>query len=353
MTEYVYVGAGSLGAKLAFYVRPVAFADRDPAKIGTDMGGIPCLSIPDAIAAYPDATFVVTIWHSFSTHRIRDTEAALRDAGVRSIVPFGAILRQRDGAHYFIGSVGEVMRDARAMMEAGDLWSDAASRERYSAEVFARFAGDVSRLADPVPGPTYFPDDLFTYRHGDEIVLDGGAYDGDTLRAFMAAGGAFGRWIAFEPHPVIGARFVEKAHDLLPYIAETVECWQAALSNEHGETWFTDDATTGAAAVDANDVRAVHRVATIRIDDFAPTISPTFVKLDIEGAELDALAGMADTIRRCRPVVAVCVYHRPTDLWRIPLALRDLMPDAKFYLRSHDGEGWDTVCYAVPPERAL
>ena len=89
------------------------------------------------------------------------------------------------------------------------------------------------------------------------------------------------------------------------------------------------------------------------MDELVAGFAPTFVKLDIEGAEPDALAGARETIRAHAPVVAVCVYHRQDHLWRLPLMLRDMRDDYAFFLRPHNEEGWDLVCYAVPRSRLL
>jgi hypothetical protein len=58
-----------------------------------------------------------------------------------------------------------------------------------------------------------------------------------------------------------------------------------------------------------------------------------------------------ETIRRCRPILAVSVYHRQDHLWSIPLELAKVCKDYEFFLRPHGTEGWDLICYAVPVER--
>jgi hypothetical protein len=73
--------------------------------------------------------------------------------------------------------------------------------------------------------------------------------------------------------------------------------------------------------------------------------------MDIEGAEPEALAGAARTMARCRPVMAVCVYHRCDHLWIIPQLLKAANPDYRIFLRRYAEDCWETVCYAVPPER--
>ena len=77
-------------------------------------------------------------------------------------------------------------------------------------------------------------------------------------------------------------------------------------------------------------------------------MKPTYIKLDIEGAELDALQGAGAILRGSAPRVAACVYHVQDHLWKIPLKLRELLPASSLYLRPHMHECWESVCYAVP-----
>ena len=89
-------------------------------------------------------------------------------------------------------------------------------------------------------------------------------------------------------------------------------------------------------------------MTAVALDDVLPSAAVTDLKMDIEGAELDALHGAERTIRRTRPRLAICVYHRAEHLWEIPLFVRDLGLGYDFYLRSHGRYGFDVVMYAVP-----
>jgi hypothetical protein len=73
--------------------------------------------------------------------------------------------------------------------------------------------------------------------------------------------------------------------------------------------------------------------------------------MDIEGAETEAIPGAVRTIARCRPILAICAYHRCDHLWRIPKLLQEAYPDCKIFLRRYAEECWETVYYAIPPER--
>ena len=72
------------------------------------------------------------------------------------------------------------------------------------------------------------------------------------------------------------------------------------------------------------------------------------IKLDVEGAEMQALEGAAATLAHRRPRLAISVYHRPEDLFSIPLFLKDLLPDSRFYLGHHTACALETVLYVLP-----
>ena len=72
----------------------------------------------------------------------------------------------------------------------------------------------------------------------------------------------------------------------------------------------------------------------------------TFVKMDIEGAEMDALQGMEKMIQRNKPKLAICIYHKFEDLWEIPNYIKSLVPEYSFLIRHHNYDHTETVLYA-------
>ena len=73
----------------------------------------------------------------------------------------------------------------------------------------------------------------------------------------------------------------------------------------------------------------------------------TFIKLDVEGAELRTLMGAAETIKKYKPRLAISIYHKPEDIYEIPLLLMEYRPDYRFYIRHYTSYIWETVLYAV------
>ena len=71
------------------------------------------------------------------------------------------------------------------------------------------------------------------------------------------------------------------------------------------------------------------------------------IKMDIEGAEFDALHGAEKVIRRNKPLLAICVYHRQGDMLAIMTYLRELVPEYRFWLRHYSVLDFETVLYAA------
>jgi hypothetical protein len=130
-------------------------------------------------------------------------------------------------------------------------------------------------------------------------------------------------------------------------LADRVPLHRAATADRGGTALF--DATGMASA--RLSVVGGYEVGCVAIDDVVTGPLPTFVKMDIEGAESAALAGSARVIREGRPLLAVAAYHMQADLWELPRLIHEMMPDGRMFLRPHAGEGFETVLYAMPPER--
>ncbi|MCC5830821.1 MAG: FkbM family methyltransferase [Phycisphaeraceae bacterium] len=101
---------------------------------------------------------------------------------------------------------------------------------------------------------------------------------------------------------------------------------------------------TGTDFIEADD----SSIATVTVEQTAYGMSPNFIKMDIEGAERQAILGSRQTIVDHGPVMAVCLYHRSADLWELPLLLHELRSDYRFHLRVNGDMGIEMVVYAIP-----
>lgn len=219
------------------------------------------------------------------------------------------------------------------------LLADGLSRDTFEAFLAAKLGAPGEPLAAVWRKEQYFPKDIFSFSDR-EVFVDGGAYTGDTLLTFLRlTGGRCARCCAFEPDPGNAAKLratVEK-RALRGVTVHNKGLWSAPAALPFA-VWHGTSASAVSCAGEFS-------VEADTVDRAAP--DATFIKLDIEGAELEALKGAAAAIKRNRPKLAVCVYHRPGDLFEIPLFIKSLVPDYRFHLRQHQPVACETVLYAV------
>lgn len=250
---------------------------------------------------------------------------------------------------FFFDVMGELLGSAfgRSYLEANRARFDAAyglladdlSRATFEAALAAKLGAAGEPLAAVWRKEQYFPRDIVRLSER-EVFVDGGAYTGDTLLTFLRlTGGRCARCCAFEPEAANAARLkaaVEK-RALRGVTVHNKGLWSAPATLSFA-VWHGTSASAVSGAGKAS-------VEADTVDRAAP--DATFIKLDVEGAELEALKGAAATIKRNRPKLAVCVYHRPGDLFEIPLFISSLVPEYRLYLRQHQPVACETVLYAV------
>lgn len=90
-------------------------------------------------------------------------------------------------------------------------------------------------------------------------------------------------------------------------------------------------------------------INVMAIDDAVdPDDRITFIKMDVEGSELESLKGAKGTIQKYKPKLAICIYHKEEDMTEIPLYIKELVPEYKLFIRHHSNMAGETVLYAMP-----
>lgn len=173
-----------------------------------------------------------------------------------------------------------------------------------------------------------------------EIVVDAGSFDGQTESEIMKWGGENIKKIyAFEPDPdnIIKCREYFRKHKL-----QCVELIEKGTWNKSTSMKIQNGGTAGSkVSADGN-----KNVSLIKIDEAVGNDKVTFIKMDVEGAELKSLQGAKETIKRNKPRLAVCIYHKDKDLYEIPEFIHSLVPEYRFYIRHYSSNDWETVLYA-------
>ena len=354
---FVLFGAGNLGRKTLAGMRsiglePLAFADNSAESWGTSVDGVRVLSPQEAAGRFGDsAGFITTIWRAAGGDRQESRERQLRSLGCRVVLPFGYLFWKRPEVFLPQGSMAlphTMLEHADALRKVWRLWSDDDSRLEFLSQLRFRLRFDLAGLRAPAGHAQYFAEDLFEL--GDrEVFVDCGAFDGDTIEDFLARrGSAFSAIYAYEPDERNASRLRERVDRLHIVAARRIVIRPVAVGARYETLRFSDGGTVGSRVVE--DGRA--SVDCVPLDGDL-VHDPTFIKMDVEGSELRALEGAQKTIRHNRPILAISVYHRPEDLHTVPLYIDALSGDYRYFLRAHDNDGWELVCYAIPTGRLV
>jgi FkbM family methyltransferase len=351
----VLFGAGNLGQRTLtglrrFGIEPLCFVDNNNSLWGKDLNGVPVLSPAQGATLYGNrATFVVTIWRAAGSDRMAARVGQMRQLGCKTVVPFLPVYWKYSDSllpHYMHDLPHRVHAQADRVRQALRLIADDESRREYLAQMRFRLLGDFASLPDPAQGDAYFREELFHLR-AEEMLVDCGAFDGDTLDLFLRkTAHSFGGAVAFEPDPENYVKLAARVGSMPSKTRERIAIHQAATGETNRRVLM--DAGKGVAS------KVGHggcEVECLSLDSALLDVPVSFIKMDIEGSELDTLAGAQELIQKNAPILAICAYHKQSDLWNIPLFIHNLSSDYSFHFRPHDLEGWDVVCYAVPKNR--
>lgn len=194
----------------------------------------------------------------------------------------------------------------------------------------------------------YFDLNLLPDARG-EIFVDLGAYIGDTLLSFLRNYGTdYVRYYAYEPS-ADSVKYLRQYAEKFPNIIVR----NKGVGKQHGISQLDTNPASSSAnrIVTGGDGRNLEEVEIVSLDEDI-TEPVTWIKMDVEGAERDALLGAREHIRRDRPKLSVSVYHGYDELWRLPRLIDQMNADYRFYLRYYGGNLIPTeiVLTALPKE---
>ncbi len=230
------------------------------------------------------------------------------------------------------------LEHAAEIEEVFESLADDLSRRVFADVINFRISGKISYLM----GITTPKEEVYTdiiRPDGNEVYVDLGAYNGDTIAELLEhTGGKYGKIYALEPD-----RRNFKKLTLSTEGMENVEIFNCAVWERDTELMFADRSGRQSAVSTAGKPKEARSVDSILAGDRADII-----KMDVEGAEDEALNGAENTIRTFRPKLMISLYHRNRDIFYLPLKIKKLDPEYRLYIRHQPYiPAWETNLYAI------
>ena len=344
--EVVVYGAGNSGRAVGAYLaaaghRVVAYLDA-AGRPGQQVEGVPVHQAAEWPGQRQAAEYdVVVAVHNYGVDMV-ELLAKLQPIGFRRVlnmVHLHNLFPDDQPWRYWLAPRSFYRRREREIAATELVLGDASSRAWFNQVLTFRLTGDYSQLPAPSPADQYTPGDLPRWQDPMRFI-DCGAFNGDTVAALAKVGYAFEAIAAFEPDPGNFAALAQRVGSHGPAF-----CFPCGVADATRQVRF--QAGNGMASHESNEGNVI--IQCVSIDEALAGFRPTYLKMDIEGAEPEALKGARDTIARSRPALAISLYHYPQHLWEIPLLIAGWNLGYRLEIRGHSHSSFDTVLYALPP----
>lgn len=356
-TKICIVGMGYFGEAMLPLLKErlkgqiVCVADSDPGKQGKDFFGFRCVSFDD-LSAFKDEAYIFICVHNAG--KLVDDFLYNGYKVINPTLKCNAITSYE---HREALTLYKKNRDKIELVYA--LLTDEMSKQTFLYRIWHNlFPEDFikeSAMSEVYCPNQYFPRDLI-HLGENEVFVDCGGYNGDTIRLFLQkCNNSFEYIYSFE---IESGNFSQ----LVDYIKSLPYDISGKISAMNKGLWYCKETMpiygcSFGTRVGGEALQSTEEIESLSIIEFDALDSIlehrediTFIKMDIEGSEQAAMQGAKEIIKSKQPKLAISVYHKPEDAYEIPLLIHELNSHYSLYLRHH-GTGWfpsaDTVCYAL------
>lgn len=339
--QIVIWGSGGLGqiaySKLCewhLHEKVVAFADSDSSKWGTSFNEISIQSYAYIKAHYKRPIFIIcSLWWQAISSQLKDLNADFY------IWPFLYLNTSCTSDHihnwptHLTSTVEEQIDSVFSLLE------DDKSKKVFSTLIEIRKTGDIQLLNDILfDNIQYFDKDVWHFSN-DEILLDVGAFTGDTILEFL-------KFTDYKYKKIIAMEANSETFNILKNTIsqnniKDVELYNLGALDKACEVNFSNE--EGRSTISDNGSQII-KMDTL--DSLFMDTPITLIKMDIEGAEQQALIGAKNLIQKYKPKLAICIYHKTEDLYKIPLMIKEILPEYKLQMRHYGCTLDETVIYA-------
>jgi FkbM family methyltransferase len=236
------------------------------------------------------------------------------------------------------GNVEDYEQHKSSYQDVYELLEDDLSKSIFRRLLSFRVTNDISHLRDfSLRDKEQYFEEFLGLEPAGETFVDVGGFDAYTSLQFIKRCPQYREVHLFEPE----SKNYEVCRAALQDMPR-VFCHNNGLSDKHEVLKFSSSGSASQINEDGEQSIVVERLDSMDIE------GPTFIKMDIEGAEKQALAGGARTIRKHHPRLALAAYHRPGDFWRLPAQVRAIRDDYRIYMRHYAESLYETVLFFIP-----
>lgn len=341
--EVVIYGAGRIGRMLACVlekngVKVIGFLDKNAVSIHQEN-----VFLPETFAKQEEnRKYPILIALALPIKAVEKIVKYLKELGFKDIENDRALMGCFCEFSMYQESEVILQDYEEEILKAYQLFEEKESREIYCACLKHYITKDVYDALESDAECPYFNLEI-PLAKGYSSFVDCGAYTGDSLLDLLKYEKCE-TYIGFEPDLQNFFQLEARVDD---FDAEKkpseIILYPCAISNENEYLSFDSSASESSSLVVGGNIK----VPAVKLDDVLKQKCVDFIKMDIEGAEIAALRGATRIISEQTPDLAICVYHKVTDLWEIPLLLKEMCEDYKFYLRTYNPGAGETVLYAT------
>lgn len=323
----------------------ISFCDSDRNKWGTSIDGLNVYSYEYIKQNFKeDILFLIC---SSSGKEIKDKLITLGEKEEDIYLPKEEGYLQKDAVlkslnRMFFKSDQKYFNDS--VMHFKNMLQDDESKEVLDARVNLIKTGNWKYLNNiDINKEQYFLNDFYELNN-EEIYVDLGAWNGDTILKFInKVNGKYKKIIAFEPEK---ENYKSLKLNVERNNIENIDIYNLGSWNEKTTLKFLSNDTASRINNEKIEEGGISMIYTEKLDNLFIDTPITFIKMDIEGAEKESILGAKEIIKKYKPKLAICVYHKLEDIYMIPKMIKELVPEYKLYLRHHSLGMWETVCYA-------
>lgn len=239
----------------------------------------------------------------------------------------------------------EILSHLDEINEVYEFLADEESKEYYINSLIARLTHDPLKLKPNknMAGTCYYLGSKAIKPLSGGYVLDCGAYIGDTAQIFLDMMENKGKIYCFEPFGGNYERLCEWVRQMK--MDAIVEAHQIAVSDEDGSMIISAGDEVSMQANLGQNEKKKNRVCVRGIDSMTFIENVDFIKMDIEGTELNAIRGAEKTIAFYKPQMMISAYHVTSHLWEIPLLLKKIVPEYEIYMGHQPNVSFEPEIY--------